>query len=115
MGTIFCPACEKKTPTRPWDFLPWLGRTKAVFWCRACHKWFAFSDRARRLAFLASIAALMLPLVAIRLYFEFSGVQRISGWPAWSLLASTILGYNIASAIVLSVNAQLVGPIDYAP
>ncbi|GAB2615429.1 hypothetical protein GCM10027191_09180 [Novilysobacter erysipheiresistens] len=115
MGTIFCPGCSKQTQTKVWDFLPWLGNTKEVFWCRTCHQWFAFSDGARRTAFWASIAAIALPVLAVRLYFELSGARGIGGWPAWTFLAVIPIGYNIASALVLTHKAQLVGPIDYAP
>jgi hypothetical protein len=115
MGTIFCPACEKQTVTRPWDFIPWLGHPRQVFWCRTCHQWFAFSDSARRLAFWGSIAALVLPAASVRLYFEVSGVHRITGWGFWAFIAIVLLGYNVASAFILSRKARLVGPIDYAP
>jgi hypothetical protein len=115
MGTIFCPGCLKQTRTEVWDFLPWLGNTKEVFQCRTCHQWFAFSDGARRAAFLASIAAMVLPILGLRLYFEVSGASSLGGWPAWTFLAALPVAYNLASALVLGGKATLVGPIDYAP
>lgn len=115
MGTMFCLGCSKQTQTKVWDFIPWLGNTKEVFWCRAYRQWLAFSDGARCNAFWVSIAAIALPILAVRLYFELSDARGFGGWPAWTFLAAIPVGYNVASALVLSRKAQLAGPIDHAP
>jgi len=115
MRAIFCPGCNQHTQAKVWDFIPWLGGTRKRFWCRACHQWFAFSDGAMRAAFWASIAAILLPILAVRLYFELSGARGIDGWPAWIFLAAIPLGYNVTSALILSQKAELWGPIDDAP
>src|SRR5690606_39383985 len=75
MRAIFCPGCNQHTQAKVWDFIPWLGGTRKRFWCRACHQWFAFSDGAMRAAFWASIAAILLPILAVRLSFELSGAR----------------------------------------
>ena len=112
MGKIYCPSCKAKTSTRFWDFMPWLGRGRLHFWCRKCHRWFQFCDRSRKLAWWASIAALLLPILGIRIYFEVSGASSLDGPPAHFLLGLALVGYNTAAIGVLRSKARLVGPVD---
>ncbi|WP_436043302.1 hypothetical protein [Pseudoxanthomonas sp. LjRoot143] len=115
MKEIFCPACQKQTPTRPWDFAPGLKLARDLYWCRTCHEWFAFSDRSRRIALGATVASIFLGVFALRISLDFSDDQRMTGWPAFACLMLILVFANVASAVALRSTAELVGPIDHAP
>ena len=115
MTSIYCPQCDKQSPVKIQDFLPWLNLTQQRFWCRNCQQWFLFSDRSIRHARLASITTIIIAVGSLWLYFKISDEQRISGWPAFAFLLAIFILCNLASAIALKRTAELVGPIDYAP
>ena len=115
MASIYCPRCDKQTPTKAWDFLPWLKLARERFWCRNCQHWFLFSDRSTRHALVAAIATILVSVGSLWLYFQVSGERRITGWPALAFLPAVVIICNLASAFALKRSAELVGPIDYSP
>ncbi len=115
MTSIYCPQCDKQSPTKIWDFLPCLSLTRERFWCRNCHEWFLFSGRSTRHALVASIASIIIAVGCLRLYFQFFGEQHIAGWRGLAVLLVVVILFNLASALALRRTAELVGPIDYAP
>ncbi len=55
MKDIYCPHCEKPTRLKIPDLLPWFRLARERFWCRTCHEWFSYSERAIRNATAASL------------------------------------------------------------
>lgn len=114
MKNLYCPVCDKVTPTKLWNLLPGVGFCRRVFWCSGCHEWFDFSSRARRSAILASLISVVLAIVTVRIYLELVGPIH-HRWAAIALWAGLLGLHNAASAWTLARKAQLEGPIDHSP
>lgn len=120
MKDLYCPVCDKPTPTRLWNLLPGLGLCRRVFWCSICREWFEITPRARRNAILASLALVAAPFAILRIHADLTGITSFT-WEgqrwiaALVLLVGILVLHNTASVWVLARQARLDGPIDHSP